>query len=225
MLKLKKGVIGLVVLMLVSAGIMLVLQNKGTIAKETDETENDKQASAKETESRTEEEKHVYVEYDVNELDLYSEEQLEIQTPALIAVEQLRDIFDTKTVSRSAIYPDDYAGFYISSENQLVILLTTNNDMAKYQALFSDEDPVIFRFVQYSYKELLELSAEISDKFAGFVNSVGVDVLANKVSVMVSTADQVDEILAELNVDDSLLLPIEFEVGEIAAAGHDATQD
>lgn len=117
----------------------------------------------------------------------------ELEQPALEAYYMMLDSFETNYGANN--YPESYAGAFITDDNKLCILLvdTSPEICEKYEEFCAYFDEILFKKVEYSYKELEEVFDLVTDNFglSGF-SSAYIDVIDNNVKVGVDIEHSAD---------------------------------
>jgi|GEM_PF-6567107 len=103
------------------------------------------------------------------------------------------------------IYPDDYAGSYVGDDGYLHIMVTSSTDDVDYYTAIVDPSIVRFHTVKYSINQLIKVCDLLDPKMTEFklVNPAHITE-DNKVKIVTSSSDMVDDITAFLdaaNVD------------------------
>lgn len=145
-------------------------------------------------------------------------QEMLLQEEALNAYEALYSRFE-QDEDNNYILPDDYAGEYIDDDYNLIVQLTTD-DYSKYEFLLDEFDCVVFKTVEYSRNELMDLAEKTS---ASIINTENIDDIEyitsgvsnqeNKAKINIYTNKPVEENVA-LYSTNNLPLEIEFIYNE-----------
>lgn len=120
------------------------------------------------------------------------------------------------------VFPDYYGGIYISDDSNNVIVLivkeklpsSDSHEICFYNELFTVDDAIKIRYVKNSYNDLESIYNKINDylinnEIPSDFNSVGIDIIKNKVVVnYVKVNEKIKNEFRERVVDSDL---IEFE--------------
>ncbi len=149
----------------------------------------------------------------------YAEDGVEVPTELLLqedAINAYNALYSTFEIDESYnyVFPDDYAGEYISDDYKLVVQLTTD-DYSYYEAILSDYDCVEFRTVEFSYNQLYKLADEIrcsvSEEMSEIVYASSmVNVKDNIAHVEVGIPPSTKKTALRFSLNDNLPLNIEY---------------
>ena len=109
------------------------------------------------------------------------------------------------------IYPDDYAGSYVGDDGYLHIMVTSSTDDVDYYTAIVDPSIVRFHTVKYSIDQLIKVCDLLDPKMTEFklVNPAHITE-DNKVKIVTSSSDMVDDITAFL--DAATVDPDTYEI-------------
>lgn len=109
------------------------------------------------------------------------------------------------------IYPDDYAGTYDGDDGYLHIMVTSSTDDVDYYTAIVDPSIVRFHTVKYSLNQLIKVCDLLDPKMTEFklVNPAHTTE-DNKVKIVTSSSDMVDDITAFL--DEADIDPDTYEI-------------
>lgn len=109
---------------------------------------------------------------------------VDCQMEAIIAFNNMFNTFNSSVLrsGNKIVYPEYYGGAYINNEDKLVVLTKKNADFSREASLFTNNNTIVTKECDYSYNELLQLSASIFEQKKNQLNKNVTDNY-NRVSV------------------------------------------
>lgn len=145
-------------------------------------------------------------------------QEMLLQEEALNAYDALYSRFE-QDEDNNYILPDNYAGEYIDDDYNLVVQLTTD-DYSEYEFLLDEFDCVVFKTVEYSRNELMELAEETRVSIVETENMNNIEYVTscvsnqeNKAKIDIYTNKPVEE-SAVFYSSDNLPLEIKYIYNE-----------